>query len=93
MFDDQIELADEGGEGTRFGHLAEFSLQRLADPLVRIGPENVIHACRTRLVGEMELLREAHVRQDEDDLAALFLAQDFHVSRQVGVGAGKRDAA
>ena len=90
---DQIELADEGREGARFRNLAELTLQRLADALVRVRTEDVVHTLRARLVGQIELLRETHVREHEDDLAALFAAQDFHVLGEIHLGTGERDAA
>ena len=63
VFDDQIELADEGGEGAGLRDLAELSLQRLTDTLVRVRAQDVIHAVRARLVGQIQLLREAQVRR------------------------------
>ena len=76
VLDDQIELADERRERAGFRDLAELPLQRLTDALVRVGAEDVVHAVRARLVGQIELLREPHVREHEDHLAALLLAQD-----------------
>ena len=93
VLDDQIELADEGREGAGFRDLAELPLQRLTDTLVRIRAEDVVHAVRARLVGQVELLREPHVREHEDQLAALLLAQDVHVLGEIHLGAGERDAA
>ena len=93
VFDDQIELADEGREGAGFRDLAELSLQRLTDTLVRVRAQDVVHTVRARLVGQIELLREAHVREDEDQLAALFPAQDFHVLGEIHLGTSERDAA
>ena len=60
---------------------------------MRVRAEDVVHALRARLVGQIELLREAHVREHEDDLAALLPAQDVHVLGEIHLGTGERDAA
>ena len=93
VLDEEIGLADEGRERARLCDFAVLPLQRLADALVRVRAEDVVHTLGARLVGQIELLREAQVREHEDDLAALFPAQDLHILREIHLGTGERDAA
>ena len=93
VLDEEIELADEGRERARLRDFAVLSPQRLADALVRVRAEDVIHTVRARLVGQTELLGEPHVREHEDNVAAFLLAQDLDVPGEIHLGARKRDAA
>src|SRR6185436_17044001 len=93
VLDDEIELADKRRERTGLGDLRVPPLQRLADPLVRVGAEDVVDAARVRLIRQVQLLREPHVREDEDEGARLPVAKRPDMSRQVLARMREADAA
>ena len=93
VFDNEVELADKGPEGSRFGHPRVPPVKRLANALVRVSAEDVVHTAGVGQVGKVELLGEAEVRQHEHHRAAFALAQRHDVPGEVLSRVGEANAA
>ena len=59
---------------------------------MRIRAEDQVRAFHFGLVGQIHLLRKAHVRHQEDHGALLVIAQNADVLRHVHLRLGERDA-
>ena len=87
-----IEACNERTERSWLRYLAILALDGFTHAFMRISAENEVSAFHFGFVGEVHLLGQAHVCNEEDHGTLLVVPQDADILRHIGLRLGEPDA-